>query len=1228
MIGFIETYNLDGFKRSGVDRATAICPFHDDHNPSLNIDANRGLYKCFSCGAGGDVFHFVRQYHLQGTKTELPFMQAVRYVHDFTKGINSGGGGSILTSADTASASVFGSSSPGLQRMTEEERNVLLEKQDRIHSMNQHAAAFYSNNLAQSWAGGARLYLRSRGFESATAARAFALGYAPDTYFGSLPLSSRHDRTATTSLVLHLKSKGFNASEILESGLAVQKKSAKYEKEADSPTTREPNNATTTREANNQTTASNVVEFSSLMDRFRGRLMVPILDQTGNKVVAFGGRILPQSSGDDDDDDGDDAGDNSNKNTGFKPPKYLNSPETPVFQKKNVLFGHHIAVDAYQRSNVKTSTKNVPASAMKDPLILVEGYMDVLTLWDAGIRTAVATMGTAISVEQITAAAKIASPNGGRVVICLDSDDAGNAAVERLCSGSFLKNAASSFGVQFRVARLPVGVKDPGEFIEQRREQGIATDQVVEDFRTEVLNAAADWSEWYLERIMNRYDENSAREAAGSFGDIFQRVAGFLATFSNPAERTKSAYEISGKLANVMAMDSNRTSISKAARMQLESDLIETASRIASAKESMKRRVEVVNGGTDAETRSLLSAMARGSTSMEKFEDVDKLSRKAFRKLSGSPQPRPAANGSMDSSGRRGDFREVKEGLRPRRRMYRPLTEREEPSLTPHFSGFDFDNQSDADWLGVPRNKAKRDLSTLTIGSLQYYDSPRAQFKKERVKPVYFNSNDYHGNRFLSQEAMNAGYSDRKESMPDYSLVLQKGVGTMVKENIDNTLQVTETLLLENLVQYYPISRNAVQDVLRASNSVGAAEASIAWTSADRQWLFEALMEHDDVSGSSATMVCDLASLRQELACRSDVPKGAFSNGAVEFGNTTASDFVTINKEEALEVVAEKKINAAATGSLEQFFVTKSRVLEAISTPKNDSVSLEIQSEKASLAAQEQLMTLLSTSASKRTEIIRHEMMEVSLFLQASVLSNLGDSQVSYNNKQQDVLTSNDVDVTRLESPFTDSSTDGAIDVSKNLGHSSTTAMHSSSSLSVTMASIPVHVRERYDGMDIAEVKLHYQDLLVELQSSLEQRNKLDKSTKRITEQLMRFSSSTSSEWKEGRISVPLQKQIAENVDNHLKKFVGLSSEVDEDDRLGTRENEGSLADEMAEIDKNWAAWADPDFVWTPGASETAAAARPNPLDDEDDHLEEDAGETLEEALKRIDSEWSNWLGD
>jgi DNA primase len=80
IVDAIESYNLPNFARTNAHSAKACCPFHDDNNPSMSIDDNRGLYKCFACGAGGDLYNFIREYDaLDGKKEKMGFMQAVQY---------------------------------------------------------------------------------------------------------------------------------------------------------------------------------------------------------------------------------------------------------------------------------------------------------------------------------------------------------------------------------------------------------------------------------------------------------------------------------------------------------------------------------------------------------------------------------------------------------------------------------------------------------------------------------------------------------------------------------------------------------------------------------------------------------------------------------------------------------------------------------------------------------------------------------------------------------------------------------------------------------------------------------------------------------------------------------------------------------------------------------------------------------------------------------------------
>ncbi|ALS27312.1 DNA primase [Paenibacillus cisolokensis] len=156
---------------------------------------------------------------------------------------------------------------------------------------------------------------------------------------------------------------------------------------------------------------------SGFVDRFRGRIMFPIWSRDG-KVIAFGGRIL-----------------------GDGQPKYLNSPETPLFAKSRLLYNFHQARPAIRKSGT---------------VVLFEGYMDVIKAWSAGVANGVATMGTALTPEHAAAL----RPHADEAIICYDGDAAGQNAV--LKTVPLLERA----GLRVSVAMLPGGL-DPDEFIDK-----------------------------------------------------------------------------------------------------------------------------------------------------------------------------------------------------------------------------------------------------------------------------------------------------------------------------------------------------------------------------------------------------------------------------------------------------------------------------------------------------------------------------------------------------------------------------------------------------------------------------------------------------------------------------------------------------------------------------------------------------------------------------------------
>ena len=201
-------------------------------------------------------------------------------------------------------------------------------------------------------------------------------------------------------------------------------------------------------------------------DRFRHRVMVPIRDRQG-RVIGFGGRSL-------------DGGE----------PKYLNSPETEVFEKGKHLFGLDRASSAIRKD---------------DRAVVVEGYFDVIALHAAGVTNAVASLGTALSGQQITQLCRCS--DGKRIVLNFDADGAGVRAANRAIGE--VEQLALQGQLELRVLHLPSG-KDPDEFLK---------DHGAGDYRA-LLDQAPLWLDWQIEQVLEGRDLTKA--------DQFQRSVSAL----------------------------------------------------------------------------------------------------------------------------------------------------------------------------------------------------------------------------------------------------------------------------------------------------------------------------------------------------------------------------------------------------------------------------------------------------------------------------------------------------------------------------------------------------------------------------------------------------------------------------------------------------------------------------------------------------------------------------
>ena len=268
-----------------------VCPFHDDTNPSMSVSRDLQIYRCFSCGASGNVFNFVMNYE------HIPFREAL----------------SLL-------AKRAGVEIKGIHLQEKVNKNA------SFYTIYELAHKFYQNNLSAVQGKEARAYLKNRSIDDSVI-KEFGIGLA-------LPERSR--------LVDLLKAKGYDLKTLNQIGLA-----------------------------------------SEDHDTYIHRIMFPLHDLEG-KVIGFSGRIYDDS----------------------KVNKYLNTKETPIFKKGQLIYHYAVA-----REEVR----------IKKQVIVMEGFMDVIRASTIDVKNTVALMGTAMTEEQ----AKLIARLSHDIVLCFDGDDAG-----------------------------------------------------------------------------------------------------------------------------------------------------------------------------------------------------------------------------------------------------------------------------------------------------------------------------------------------------------------------------------------------------------------------------------------------------------------------------------------------------------------------------------------------------------------------------------------------------------------------------------------------------------------------------------------------------------------------------------------------------------------------------------------------------------------------------------
>ena len=317
----------------------AICPFHNDTNPSLSISPEKQIFRCFVCGTGGNVFTFLQEY------LKISYIEAVQKVAEM---------GRIDLS----------------EYHLQTQKNYVHKESEPLYQMHKEASKIFSYYLNTKLGLEAKTYLQKRHFTDELM-KEFQIGYAP-----------------IESVLYQAFSKlGYKDIDMVKSGL--------------------------------------VIESHKYYDRFHDRIMFPLFNQYG-EIVGFSGRIYKPTQTDS---------------------KYMNSPESEIFTKGQMLYHYHQCREAVKQAGF---------------VYLLEGFMDVIAMYKAGISNTVALMGTALTQSHIIALKRLTN----KIHLCLDGDRAGLMAMSKIA------RELEKEGFVVSIIVLPDN-HDPDEIYELHGEEGL-----------------------------------------------------------------------------------------------------------------------------------------------------------------------------------------------------------------------------------------------------------------------------------------------------------------------------------------------------------------------------------------------------------------------------------------------------------------------------------------------------------------------------------------------------------------------------------------------------------------------------------------------------------------------------------------------------------------------------------------------------------------------------------
>lgn len=346
-----------------------VCPFHDDNNPSMSVSREKQIYRCFSCGASGNVFNFVMDYE------HIEFKEALKML-----------------------AKKVGIEINGVSFKTVPDKN------QKFYEMYELANKYFQNNMQTNYAKQAKEYLYNRQINDEMI-KDVGIGLSLDT---------------SDDLTKLLTKKGYNLNTLNQLGLST------YDH-----------------------------------DLYTSRIMFPLKDLNG-KIVGFSGR----------------------RYDGIKENKYINTKQTPIFQKGTILYNYYDSKEEVRKKN---------------EVILMEGFMAVIRSKTVGVKNAVALMGTAMTKEQADLVKRLSH----NIILMFDGDDAGRKAT--LTNGEEL----TKLGLNVRVAELDGGL-DPDDYILRNGK---------EEFLGLIKNAI-NFSDYKIKSLKKGVNLNSEEEIANYINKV------------------------------------------------------------------------------------------------------------------------------------------------------------------------------------------------------------------------------------------------------------------------------------------------------------------------------------------------------------------------------------------------------------------------------------------------------------------------------------------------------------------------------------------------------------------------------------------------------------------------------------------------------------------------------------------------------------------------------------